>query len=173
MRLFGEMGTDAAEDRQATGVGHAVAGDAAGAFSGDQAMGAEAHEVLADRGLRTAEARGELGDVQRAFLEGLDDAEPIRVGKRTQRASAMAKDFRVKRLGFRHIQKIECVWAGGKGKKGVSGWRLAVGGWGRCRAKVQIGAMRLCKGAKVRESFQVAGGSPRCQARDLYLNLNT
>jgi hypothetical protein len=83
------------------------------------------------------------------------------VGKRTQRASAMAKDFRVKRLGFRHIQKIECVWAGGKGKKGVSGWRLAVGGWGRCRAKVQIGAMLLCKGAKVRESFQVAGGSPR------------
>ena len=103
------MGADAAEDGQAAGVGHAVAGDAAGAFSGDQAMGAEAHEVLADRGLRTAEARGELGDVQRAFLEGLDDAEPIRVGKRTQRASAMAKDFRVKRLGFRHIQEIECV----------------------------------------------------------------
>jgi hypothetical protein len=59
------------------------------------------------------------------------------VGKRAESARTVTEDLRVKRLGFRHIQKIECVWAGGKGKKGVSGWRLAVGGWGRCRAKVQ------------------------------------
>jgi hypothetical protein len=72
-------------------------------------MGAEAHQVLADRGLRTAEAGGELGDVQRTFLEGLDDTKAIRVRKRAQRARAVAEDIRVKRLGFRHIQKIECV----------------------------------------------------------------
>ena len=34
-------------------MGHAVAGDAAFAFGGHQSMGAEAHQVLADRGLRT------------------------------------------------------------------------------------------------------------------------
>ena len=31
------------------------------------------------------------------------------------------------------------------------------------RANVQTGALLLCKGAKVRDSFQVAGGSPRWQ----------
>jgi hypothetical protein len=110
MGLFGEMGTDAAEDRQAAGVGHAVAGDAAGALGGDQAMGAEAHQVLADRGLRTAEAGGELRDFERSVFKGLDDAEAIRVGKRAKGSRAMAENFRVKRLGFRHIQKIECFF---------------------------------------------------------------
>lgn len=81
-------------------MGHAVAGDAAGAFGGHQPVGAEAHQVLADRRLRTAEARGELGDIQRAVFEGLDDAEAVRVGKRTQRSRAVAEDLRVKRLGF-------------------------------------------------------------------------
>jgi hypothetical protein len=109
MRLFGEMGTDTAEDGQATRMGHAVAGDAACALGGDQAMGAETHQVLADRGLRTAEAGGELGDVQRAFLEGLDDAKAVRVGKGAEGSGAVTENFRVKRLGFRHIQKIECV----------------------------------------------------------------
>ena len=37
------------------------------------------------------------------------------------------------------------------------GLGLGVGLMG-CRAKVQIGAMLLCKGAKVRDSFRVAGG---------------
>jgi hypothetical protein len=117
MGLFGEMGTDAAEDRQAAGVGHAVADDAACAFSGDQAMGAETHQVLADRGLRTAEAGGELGDVQRTFLEGLDDAEAIRVGKRAESARTVTENLRVERARLGHIQKIECFWAGGKGEK--------------------------------------------------------
>jgi hypothetical protein len=103
------MGADAAEDRQAAGVGHPVAGDAACTFGSHQTMGAEAHQVLADRGLRAAEAGGELGDVQRTFLEGLDDAKAVRVGKGAKRTGAVAENFRVKRLGFRHIQKIECV----------------------------------------------------------------
>jgi hypothetical protein len=110
MRLFGEMGTDAAEDRQAAGVGHAVAGDASFALGGHQAMGAEAHEVLADRGLRTAEARGEFGDVQRTFLEGLDDAETIRVGKRAESARTVTENLRVERARLGHIQKIECFF---------------------------------------------------------------
>ena len=64
-----------------------------------------------------------------------------------------------------------CLVGEARAKKGNSGWRLAVGGWPtRCRAKVQIGAMLLCKGAKVSDSFQVAG---RCQARDLILSLKT
>jgi hypothetical protein len=104
MRLFGEMGTDAAEDRQAARMGHAVAGDAAFAFGGHQAMGAEAHQVLADRRLGAAEARGELRDFERALLEGFHDAEAIRVGKGTEGARTVAEDFWVKRLGFRHIQ---------------------------------------------------------------------
>ena len=90
-------------------MGHAVAGDAAGAFGGHQAMGAEAHQVLADRGLRTTEARGELRDVQRAVFEGLDDAEAVRVRKRPESSGAVTENLRVKRLGFRHIQEIECV----------------------------------------------------------------
>jgi hypothetical protein len=81
-------------------MGHAVAGDAAGALRGHQAMGAEAHQVLADRGLRTAEARGELRDVQRAAFQGLDDAEAVGVGKRPESSGAVTEDFRVKRLGF-------------------------------------------------------------------------
>jgi hypothetical protein len=104
MRLFGEMGTDAAEDRQAARMGHAVAGDAAGTLGGDQAMGTEAHQVLADRRLRAAEARGELRDFERALLEGFHDAEAIRVGKRTEGSRAVAEELGVKRLGFRHIQ---------------------------------------------------------------------
>ncbi len=85
-------------------MGHAVAGDAAGAFGGHQAMGAEAHQVLADRGLRTAEAGGELRDFERAVFEGLDDAEAVRVGKRAESSGTVTENLRVKRLGFRHIQ---------------------------------------------------------------------
>jgi hypothetical protein len=110
MILFGEMGTDAAEDRQAARMGHAVAGDAAFAFGHHQAMGAEAHQVLADRGLGAAEARGELRDVQRAFLEGLDDAKAVRMGKGAEGSRAVAEELGVKRLGFRHIQKFECIF---------------------------------------------------------------
>ena len=41
------------------------------------------------------------------------------------------------------------------------------GMWTGCvSAKVQIGALLLCKGAKVRNSFQVAGGSPGWQVRE-------
>ena len=90
-------------------MGHAVAGDAAGAFGGHQSMGAEAHQVLADRGLRTAEARGELRDVQRSVFEGLDDAEAVRVGKGAESSGTVTENFRIKRLGFRHIQEFECV----------------------------------------------------------------
>ena len=104
------MGTDAAEDRQAAGVGHPVASDSACALGGDQAMGTEAHQVLADRGLRTAEPGGELGDIQRTFLEGLDDAEAVRVGKRAERTRALLEDLRVERARLGHIQKIECIF---------------------------------------------------------------
>ena len=97
-------------------MGHAVAGDAAGAFGGHKPVGAEAHQVLADRGLRTAEPRGELGDVQRTVFQRLDDAEAVGMGKRAESSGAVTEDLRVKRLGFRHIQEIECVWAGGKGE---------------------------------------------------------
>ena len=81
-------------------MGHAVAGDAAFAFGGHQAMSTEAHQVLADRRLGAAEAGGELRDLERALLEGLDDAEAIRVGKDAESSSALAEDFRVKRAGF-------------------------------------------------------------------------
>jgi hypothetical protein len=124
MGLFGEMGTDAAEDRQAAGVGHAVAGDASFAFGSHQAMGAEAHQVLTNRRLRAAEARGELRDLERALLEGFDDAEAIRVGKGAEGPGALAEDLGIKRLGFRHIQKFECIWAGGKREEKV----IAAGG---------------------------------------------
>ena len=40
--------------------------------------------------------------------------------------------------------------------------RLGVGGWGS-HAKVQIVAVLLCKGAKVSDSFRVAGGGPGWQ----------
>jgi len=117
MRLFGELGADAAEDGKAARMGHAVAGDAAFTLGGYQAMGAEAHQVLADRGLRTAEARGELRDLERALLEGFDDAEAIRVGKGAEGPGALAKDLRVKRFGFRHIQKFECIGREAREKK--------------------------------------------------------
>ena len=81
-------------------MGHAVAGDAAGAFGGHQSVGAEAHQVLADRRLRTAEAGGELGDVQRSVFEGLDDAEAVGMGKRPECSGAVAEDLRVKRTRF-------------------------------------------------------------------------
>jgi hypothetical protein len=110
MRLFGEMGTDAAEDCQAACVGHAVAGDTAFAFGGDQTMGAEAHEVLADCRLWAAEARGQLRDFQRALLQRFDDAEAIRVGKGAEGSGALAEDFRVKWPSFQHIQKFECIF---------------------------------------------------------------
>ena len=90
-------------------MGQAVAGDAAGAFGGHQSMGAEAHQVLADRGLRTAKAGGELGDFERAVFEGLDDAEAVRMGKRPEGSGAMTENLRIKRTRFRHIQEIECV----------------------------------------------------------------
>ena len=81
-------------------MGHAVAGDAAFAFGRHQTVGAETHQVLTDRGLGAAESGGELGDVQRAFLERLDDAKAVRMGKGAKRAGAVAKDLRVKRSGF-------------------------------------------------------------------------
>ena len=117
MRLFGEMGTDAAEDRQAACMGHAVAGDTAFAFGGHQTVGAEAHQVLADRRLRTAETGGELRDLERTLLEGLDDAKAVRVGKGAESSGTLAEDFRVKRAGFGHIQNIECFGRRGKGEK--------------------------------------------------------
>lgn len=78
-------------------MGHAVAGDAAGAFGGHQAVRPEAHQVLADRRLRTAEAGGESGDVQRAVFEGLDDAEAVRVGQGAEGSGAVAEDLRIER----------------------------------------------------------------------------
>jgi hypothetical protein len=117
MRLFGEMGTDAAEDCQAARMGDAVAGDAAGTLGGDQSVGTEAHQVLADRRLRTAEAGGELRDLERTLLEGFHDAEAVRVGKGTESSGALTENLGVKRLGFRHIQKIECIGRRGKGEK--------------------------------------------------------
>jgi hypothetical protein len=132
-------------------MGHAVAGDAAGAFGGHQSVGAEAHQVLAYRSLRTAEAGGELRDVQWAVFEGLDDAEAVGMGKRPESSGTVTEDFRVKRLGFRHIQEIECVWAERQGrKKGNSGWRLAVGGWGGDDA-VQKCKSERCSCAKVQK----------------------
>ncbi len=90
-------------------MGHAVAGDAAGAFGGHQSVGAEAHQVLADRCLRTTEAGGKLGDFERAVFEGLDDAEAIRVGKRAESSGTVAENLRIKLTRFQHIQKFECV----------------------------------------------------------------
>lgn len=78
-------------------MGHAVAGDAAGALGGDQAVRPEAHQVLADRGLRTAEARGELGHVQRAVFQRLDDAEAVGVGKRAEGSGTVTEDLRIER----------------------------------------------------------------------------
>jgi hypothetical protein len=108
MRLFGELGTDAAEDGKAAGMGYAVAGDAAFALGGHQSVGAEAHQVLTDRRLRTAEAGGELRDVQWAVFEGLDDAEAVGMGKRPESSGTVTEDLRIKRTRFRHIQKFEC-----------------------------------------------------------------
>ena len=76
-------------------MGHAVAGDAAFALGGHQPVGAEAHQVLADRGLRTAEARGELGDFERAVFERLDDAEAVRMGKRAESSGTVTENLRV------------------------------------------------------------------------------
>ena len=90
-------------------MGHAVAGDAAFALGGHQPMGAEAHQVLADRRLRTAEAGGELRDFERAVFERLDDAEAIRMGKGAESSGTVTEDFRIKRTRFQHIQEIECV----------------------------------------------------------------
>ena len=78
-------------------MGHAVAGDAAGTFGGDQAVGAEAHQVLADGRLGAAETRGERGDVQRAVFQRLDDAEAVRMGKRPEGSGAVTEDLRIER----------------------------------------------------------------------------
>jgi hypothetical protein len=110
MRLFGEMGTDAAEDYQAARMGHAVASVAASTLGGDEAVGTEAHEVLADRRLWAAEAGGQLRDFQRALLQRFDDAEAIRVGKGAEGSGALAEELRVKWLSFQHIQKFECIF---------------------------------------------------------------
>ena len=49
-------------------------------------------------------------------------------------------------------------------QKSSEGKAFAGGKWTGCvSAKVQIGALLLCKGAKVRDSFQVAGGGPGWQ----------
>ncbi len=81
-------------------MGHAVAGDPAGPVGGHEAVGAEAHQVLAHGRLRTAEARGEFGDLQRTLFEGFDDAEPIGVGKRAEGRGAVAEDSGVERRRF-------------------------------------------------------------------------
>ena len=100
MGSAGEMGTDAAEDRQAARMGHPVADRATVACGGQEPVGAEAHQVLADRGLGAAEAQGELRDAHRALFELLHDAQPVRVRKRAQRARAAAEDLRVERTCF-------------------------------------------------------------------------
>lgn len=100
MRLVGEMGADASEDRQAARMGYAVAGDPAGALGRDQTMGAEAHQVLAHGRLRTAETSGEFGDLQRPFFEGFDDTEPIGMRQRAEGRGAVTEDLRVKRGRF-------------------------------------------------------------------------
>jgi len=81
-------------------MGHAVAGDPAGPVGGHEAVGAEAHQVLAHGRLRAAEARGKFGDLQRPLFEGFDDTEPIGVRKRAEGRGAVAEDLRVKRRRF-------------------------------------------------------------------------
>lgn len=81
-------------------MGHAVAGDPASPVGSHEAVGAQAHQVLAHGRLRTAETRGEFGDLQGPLFEGFDDAEPIRVRERPEGRGAVAEDFRVKRRGF-------------------------------------------------------------------------
>ena len=78
-------------------MGDAVAGDAAHAFGGDQPVRPEAHEVLAHRRLRTAQAGRQVGDLERAGFQGLDDAQAIRVRKGAQGGSAVPEDLRVER----------------------------------------------------------------------------
>lgn len=63
-------------------MGHAVAGDPASPVGSHEAVGAQAHQVLAHGRLRTAETRGEFGDLQGPLFEGFDDAEPIGVRER-------------------------------------------------------------------------------------------
>ncbi len=89
------MGTDAAEDRQAARMSHPVAGNAAGPVGGDQSVGAEAHEVLAYGRLWALQSGGQLGDLKRAGFQGLDDPEPLRVGKGAKSRGAVAEDFGV------------------------------------------------------------------------------
>jgi len=103
------MASDAAEDRQAARMSHAVAGNAAGTIGGDQSVGAEAHQVLADRRLWPLQFSGELGDLERASFQGFHDTEPFRVGKGAQGRGAVAEDFRVERSRLCHIQKFECI----------------------------------------------------------------
>ena len=81
-------------------MGHAVAGDAARAVGGHEAVGAQAHEVLAHGRLRAAEARGEFGHVKRTLLQGFDDAEPVGVRKRAEGRGAVLQDLRVERDCF-------------------------------------------------------------------------
>ena len=85
-------------------MGHSVAGNATATIGGDQSVGAEAHQVLADGRLRALQFGGELRDLERSSLQGLDDAESFRVGKGAQGRGAVAEDFWIKRGRLRHIQ---------------------------------------------------------------------
>jgi len=94
------MRPDAAEDREAAGLGDGVADRPALPVGAEQAMGAEAHQVLAHGRLRTAETSGEFGDLQRPFFEGFDDTEPIGMRQRAEGRGAVAEDLRVKQGRF-------------------------------------------------------------------------
>ena len=78
-------------------MGHAVARDASRAFGGHEAVGAEAHQVLAHGGLGSAEARSEFGNLQRTIFEGFDDAETIGVRKRAEGRGAVLQELGVER----------------------------------------------------------------------------
>ncbi len=82
----------------------AVAGNAAGTIGGDQSMRTEAHQVLADGRLRALQFGGELRDLERSSLQGLDDAESIGMRERAQSSRAVAEEFWIKRGRLRHIQ---------------------------------------------------------------------
>jgi hypothetical protein len=103
------MGADTAEDCEATDVSYTVASNPPGAFGGDQPVGAETHEVLADGRLWALQLGSELRDLERTSLQGLDDAESIRMRERAQSSRAVAEDFGVERSRLCHIQKFECI----------------------------------------------------------------
>ena len=78
-------------------MGQAVSGDPPGPVGGHEAVGAEAHQVLAHGRLRAAESRGEFGHVERALFQGFDDAEPIGVRKRAEGRGAVLQELGVER----------------------------------------------------------------------------